>query len=118
MYGSLRGKWIDEDGDGRYDVLEVETRTESLVSRRKIRAGLHEAADPVEVATIGGLVQRPGRPLRELQRSLERLARMHRFAMGDDHPLEREVEHRAQVRQRPILVSGGHPHPQHSSSLG
>jgi hypothetical protein len=26
FYGYSIGKWIDEDGDGRYDVLEVETR--------------------------------------------------------------------------------------------
>jgi hypothetical protein len=36
-------------------------------------------------------MQRPGRPLQKLQRSLERIAGMHRFAMRDDHALERKV---------------------------
>lgn len=63
-------------------------------------------------------MQRPGRPLRELQRPLERIARMHGLAMGDDRALERKLEHRAQVGQRTVLVSGGHPYPQHSGSLG
>jgi len=63
-------------------------------------------------------VQRPSWPLRELQRSLERIARMHRFAMGDNYALEWKVEHRTQVRKGAFLVSGRHPYPQHSSSLG
>jgi hypothetical protein len=40
--GYSMGKWIDEDGDGRYDVLEVETRGPFRAPRlRRHRAALH-----------------------------------------------------------------------------
>ena len=70
------------------------SRIEPLVSSRYIGASRCEAPNSVKVPTVRSLVQRPGRPLRELQRSLERIARMHRLAVGDDHPLKRELEHR------------------------
>ena len=70
---------------------------ESLVSRCHVSARLHEAPDPIEVDPLGGLVQRACRPLRELQRSPERIARMDGFAMGDDHALEGKVKHCTQV---------------------
>ena len=39
------GKWIDEDGDGRYDVLEVETRGPFKGPRAFDAAGLPLAFD-------------------------------------------------------------------------
>ena len=39
------GRWIDEDGDGRYDALEVETRI-SRTRGRSIRAGCRYTGMP------------------------------------------------------------------------
>jgi len=47
---------------------------------------------PVWVATLDGQVQRPSKL------SLERAARMYGFAIGDDHKLDRKVEHRTSQR--------------------
>jgi DNA end-binding protein Ku len=93
-------------------------RAESLISRCHVSACLDEPPNPIQIAAVGGLVQRPRRPLREFRRFLERLAAVHRFAMGNDDALEREVEHCAQVRDGAILVSWGRPDPQHSIPLG
>jgi hypothetical protein len=51
-----------------YAIEAARGHTESLVSRRHIRAGLDEAPDPVKVATVGCLVQRPGRNRRHRSR--------------------------------------------------
>ena len=63
-------------------------------------------------------MQRTGRPLRELECSLERGAVVHRFPVRDDHALERQFEHRAEVRKGSLRVRGGHPDAQHAATLG
>jgi len=72
-----------------------------LVSRCRVGASLHETSDSFEVAAIRGLMQRTGRPLRELECALER-----------------QFEHRAEVRKGSLRVRGGHPDAQHAATLG
>jgi hypothetical protein len=50
-------------------------------------------------------------PGRELQRSLVRISAVHRFAVGNDHPLERKHEHRSQGWEDQLIVPGRRPHP-------
>ena len=57
--GHSIGKWIDTDGDGRYDVLEVETR-----GLRGPRAFDASAARVSMVAPISSCNLSDGRPLR------------------------------------------------------
>ena len=56
-------------------------RTEAFVAHHHIRTSLHEASNLVKMPAEGGLMQTPGRPLRQLQGLLERVAHMHWFTM-------------------------------------
>ena len=50
-------------------------------------------------------------PGREIQRSLVRSSVVHRFAVGNDHPLERKLEQRSQRGEDQLIVPGRRPHP-------
>jgi hypothetical protein len=59
-------------------------------------------------------VQRAGRPRWKLESSLVRRPCVHRFAVRDDHSLERKVEQAPQSAHRPPVVVAHRPRAQHA----
>ena len=56
-------------------------------------------------------------PGRQFERPLERRPVVHRLAVGDDHVLERQVEHGPECRQDALLVPGRAPDAERSPAL-
>ena len=84
--GTSIGRWIDEDGDGRYDILEVETRgikgphvydasgipfhpDERAVVRERIRLDKTSGVLRNEITTIDGALTRPWTITRSYRRT-------------------------------------------------
>jgi hypothetical protein len=87
------------------------SRIEPLVASRYIGASRYEAPNSVRVPAVRGLVHRPGWPLRELQRSLERIARMHRRAWEMITRSNGSSSIARESGEGALFVSRGHPYP-------